>query len=296
MSNKRTINDFNKPIKKIINLLKVHGTQTILGTGSDKLMDYISDIDLEEFIKCKDDNKVYKEILKIFQEKYKKAEQDNNIYITDFKCGKLQGGIPIRWDKESIKNGYQYIENKKIYFVNCLKQSSTIKMDIIAFINGKFTEFSENYYFNFDKYITFDELTKHDLNVSLLRNYKKYIKEGKPFKALKRLYSYQKLNNKVDKRIIKFLNSKNGKLNKLAGDLKIILDVINSRFADEKKIKLNLKLIGDELPPAKKVYKNKINQIINIEDKQLLNEEINELIVNIENLIKEDTINFINKL
>ncbi len=45
-------------------------------------------------------------LLSLFQKKYKKAEEDPNIFITDFKCGEIDN-IPLRWDKESIKTGKQ---------------------------------------------------------------------------------------------------------------------------------------------------------------------------------------------
>lgn len=288
----RRITDLDEKTQGVIKLLKVHGTQTLLGTGADKLMDYISDIDLQEFVKCKDDGKVFKEILKIFQDKYKEVDKNKNIFITDFKCGVLYGNVPLRWDKESIKKGFQIIEDRKINFIDCLKQTSIIKMDIIALINGKFTEFSENYYFIFGKYKTFNVIDKHYLDVALLRSFQKYFKEGKPFKALKRLYSYQKKNDKVDKKIIKFLNSKTGKLNKLAGDLEIVIDVFDLE-PDERTIKKNLRFIRKDLP---KPYKNKLNEIIKIKDKEQLKEKLGELVKEIQEPIKKATYEFIQNL
>jgi hypothetical protein len=288
--NERQIKDFDKPTQNIIHLLKIHGTQTIQGTGADKLMDYISDIDLQEYINCKDDTKVYKGILKIFQDKYKDAEKDKNIFITDFKCGVLQGGFPIRWNRDNIKKGFQYIEDKKYNFVDCLKQTSIIKMDVIALINGKFTEFSENYYFNFGRHKTFNDMSKYDVNVSLLRNYKKYLKD-KPFKAIKRLYSYQKLNNKVDKKIIRFLNSTNGKLNKLAGDIEVVMNIIDFN-PDKKTIIKNLGFIRDELPEP---FKSKLTEIINKKNEPL-KESLGKLVNEIQEHLRPKILKFIEKI
>lgn len=284
---KRKLNDFNNKTQEVIKLLKLHGTQTILGTGADKLMDYISDIDLQEFVKCKnDDETIFKEILIIFQDKFNKIENKSNIFITDFKCGVLYGGIPIRWNKDTIKKGYQIIEDRKINFIDCLKQTSTIKIDIIALIDGKFTEFSENYYLTLGNYKTFNDINKHYLNVGLLRNYQKYIKEDKPFKALKRLYSYQKLNNKINPKLITFLNSKIGKLNKLSGDIEILINILDLPIIQEV-IKRNLQLIADELPS---LYKNKLKEIINnYSNNEELKIKLEQLREEINNKIRENT-------
>lgn len=282
--------DFDKKTQSIIHLLKVYGTQTIQGTGSDKLMDYISDIDLQEYINCKDDKEVYKSILKIFQDKYKEVEKHNNIFITDFKCGVLRGGIPIRWNRDNIKKGFQIIEDRKIKFVDCLKQTSIIKMDIIALIKGKFTEFSENYYFSFGRHKTYNDISKYDINVSLLRDYKKYLKD-KPFKAIKRLYSYQKLNNKVDKKIITFLNSTNGKLNKLAGDIEIVINVIDFN-PDRNNIIKNLEYIRDDLPEP---FKSKLTEIINKKNEPL-KEPLGKLVNEIQEHLRPKILKFIEKI
>ena len=52
---------------------------------------------------------------------------------------------------------------------------STIKLDIIAFIDNKFGKFFENYYFTWDKFKIFLDKTEDEMKTSLLLDINKYI-------------------------------------------------------------------------------------------------------------------------
>lgn len=287
--NKREIKDFDNSTQKIINILKLHSTQTILGTSGDKQMDYYNDIDLQETNICKNEKDVYIAILKMFQKKFKEIDKIPNTFITDFKCGVQRGNVPVRWDKKSIKEGQQIIDNKLYRFIDCLQQTSIIKLDIIALIDGKFTEFSENYYFTFGKRKTYRTINKSEVLIGLLREFKKYIANDKPFKALKRLYSYKKINDSVNKQMINFLNSKTGKLNKIVGDLEII-DTIMDFDIDETIIRNNIRIIAEEADK----YKDNILEISYLPLEELRNSLI-QLIEKIKKHINKRTMNFIEK-
>lgn len=287
----KTIADLSKPEQKIAKILHLHGTQMILGTGSDKQMEYISDIDLQEFVRCKRSDQVYKEVLKLFQKKFKDVEKMKNVYITDFKCGELAGGIPIRWNAETIKKGFQIIEDRRFNFVDCLKQESIIKMDIVSLIDGKFVEFSENYYLDIGGLKSYPPMNKKVLANSLLRDFKKYISKGKPFKALKRLYSAQKLTESVDKRIITFLNSRIGKLNKVKGDLEVVLDIMKQEIPINT-IHTNIRNILANIPSYLKQYEKNITQSSSNEDIQ---REVKRLIEEIDAKVLNKTTEFIQK-
>ena len=131
-------------MNKVIDILKIKDVQRI-GSSSNPKIKYASDIDLREIIQTND---FFPEILKKFQQKFSIAQNDPKIFITDFKCGMFRGQ-PVRWNKYTIKDGFQNIDGINIHFINCLQQKSSIKMDIIALVNQIFTEFSNNYYFTF---------------------------------------------------------------------------------------------------------------------------------------------------
>ena len=117
-------NDYNNEVRIIFNLLSVKGKYHVIGSGNLAQIQYKSDYDLEEHIT--ETSKDYPSILlSLFQEKYKKAELDANIFITDFKCGEVNG-IPVRWNKETMKTGKQVVNSKTIYFTDCLLMKSVM--------------------------------------------------------------------------------------------------------------------------------------------------------------------------
>ena len=114
-------------MNKVIDILKIKDVQKI-GSSSDVKIKYASDIDLQEIIQTND---FFLEILAKFQQRFMKAQNNPNVFITDFKCGMFRGQ-PVRWNKYTIKEGFQNIDGVNICFINCLQMKSIIKMDIIA--------------------------------------------------------------------------------------------------------------------------------------------------------------------
>ena len=124
-------------------------------------------------------------------------------------------GQPVRWVKHSVKQGYQTIDGIRLEFIDCLQQKSTIKIDIIALVNGIFTEFSINYYLVFFNGFSTMPITGNKLSDIFIMEFQKYLKLKKYFKALKRLYSYFKAmkNKPYQKKLLQFFNSDVGRLN-----------------------------------------------------------------------------------
>ena len=171
-------------MNKVIDILKIKDVQRI-GSSADPKIKYASDIDLQEVIQTDD---FFPEIQTKFQQKFLKAQNNPNIFITDFKCGMFRGQ-PVRWNKFTIKDGFQNIDGINITFISCLQMKSIIKMDIIALVNGIFTEFSNNYYFTFPNGFSTMPGQETKLSDVLLFQFQQKIKQKQYFKALKRLYS-----------------------------------------------------------------------------------------------------------
>lgn len=221
--------------KKVLKILSIT-EYDLIGSSIDNNIKYKSDVDAQEFINLNNnDIETYNKILLHFQNIFKSFEDNNNIYIIDFKCGVLSGNYPIRWNKQNIKDGFIIIEDIKINFIDCLQEQSIIKIDIIAIEKDNlFHDITYNYYFKFKKFDTnprnmsFDEITN-----SLILDVKNYRNEGKYYKSLKRLYSLYKLSNVNEIKkglLLSIINSKIGKLNKLANHLSLIVEVINNKF------------------------------------------------------------------
>ena len=239
--------------KYIIDLLAINkGNTELIGSAANPQIKYSSDVDVQEYITVK--GEADDELLKMFQEKYKLAMQNENIYITDFKCGSKNSN-PIRWTAKTIMQGYQLDDNnKQILFTNMLNMQSTIKMDIIAFIGNEFVEFSCNYYITHDidgklhhSYPT--NTTKEHVIQTLKSDVYEYKKDGNYFKMLKRIVSLRNLKGENVDNLISFFNSDTGHLNHQLNALKTILEVVDNTFRkpNVKDVKRHLKLIKSRL-------------------------------------------------
>lgn len=252
----KTEDDFSKGEKDIFAFLTLNGTQRVVGTGSLKEIQYASDYDLMEYQSFDRSVQVYECVLDLFREKYRTAYKSKTLFITDFKCGVQAGGIPIRWNRQSIADGYTIIEDVKINFIDCLQEKSTIKMDVISIIGGLFTEFSEMYFLSFGGFKSYNPVytKKENIETSLLLDVQKYHNKGNCFKALKRLFAYLRISEKqpkLQKTLVDFFNSNVGELNSYKSDLELVRIMLEQTFrpVKPKAIADNLKHIEKNIDP-----------------------------------------------
>lgn len=210
-------------VKTIMNHLDLNNNIELIGTNSLNNMQYTTDYDLQEYVKI-NTNEDYLKILKQFQDIYLFAEKNEDIYITDFKAG-IFNTMAIRWNYESIMNGFQDIDTKHINFVDTLyNKNNTVKIDLIVLINDEFTEFSCNYYFSKQQF------NEDIVSLSLMLDIQKYYHERKYMKMLKRIISYRQIKKKNNEDLIKIFNSETGRLYQLNHKLDVILFVIENNL------------------------------------------------------------------
>jgi hypothetical protein len=248
-------------VNKIFQLLTISGKYKLKGTGGDTDILYSSDYDLAEYWKGGVSGIHY--IEKVFKDKFRKAMAEPSIFITDFKCGEINGK-PVRWDKKTIKSGIVKQYSRKITFCEALQQKSTIKMDVIALIDGIYKEFSCNYKFNFGGITNYE--TENVTKEELLDDLKDYYKEGNSFKALRRLYSFVKINKRepsVVKALQEYFNSAIGRLNQCKNQTEILILMLEQNFRRPKKIDLvkNLEWIKSRIPEMGLMKKEIIKSI-----------------------------------
>ncbi len=271
--------------KSVIKLLQFYEIE-IIGSAKNTNIKYPSDIDLQESIST---DQTFDDIYNFFMNIFKKAKEDKRIYIIDFKCG-FHDGRPVRWDYENLMKGFQMIGEYKLTFQQALSQMSTIKIDVISLERGQFVEYSNNYYFFFEKYNhkNTKDKEKKEIENALLRDFQKLMTDGKIYKALKRLYSYYRLKGIVNKltQLERLFNSDIGKVSKMKSSLETIDLIINQTFRRplKKDIINNLKLIQNHLPD----YKNELNQIMKLSLIKM-SPEINSLIKKLNEQIINDT-------
>jgi len=289
--------DYTKEERKIFAYLTLHGTQRIVGSASLKEVEYSADYDLMEYISFEREPEIYELILTLFKEKFRTAYKSKNIWITDFKCGVLAGGKPIRWDRQSIAKGYQIIEDVKIYFVDCLQEKSSIKLDVISLIDGLFHEFSEIYFLTFGDYKTYDPVytKKKNIETSLLIDVKKYQEKGNYMKTLKRLFAYLRISETdpaLQQELVSFFNSSVGELSSYKSDLELISIMLEQSFRPVKRkdIIYNLKYIEKHISPN---FKDLVKSILKMKTIKQIKEHTQQTEEILNNDIQNNTKTYI---
>lgn len=244
----RNVNDFKQKIKDIFNLITIEGKYKVIGSSGLKNVLYNSDYDLAENDEFKNIKNGQQYIKQKFKDIFDKADKNNNLFITDFKCGIDSNDEPLRWNTEDINNGYKILQNKKkkTFEEALLDKDNTIKIDIIALIDGMFNEFSENLYFKFghgkEAITNYNpkDITKPKILESIKRDFFEKLEVNKPFKALKRKFAYYKLldsekYNELLSELTDYFNSEVGICAKAHADIETILLVMGKSH----KVKIN---------------------------------------------------------
>lgn len=256
---KKDIEDFSKSVRNVFNLLTISRKFRVVGSASLKNIRFVADYDLNEVFKCDLSMKeCLDKILLIFREKFKEAEKMPHIFITDFKCGEDSNGEALRWKKEDMKKGYKIMaDGRKISFQECVLMKSIMKMDMVALIDGRYNEFSDNYYIKIGDKANFfpHDIEKEHLLNNLAHDFSSYFYSKRNYyKALKRAFSYWLMEgetkNKVKlTKLMKYFNSGVGLMYKLKGELETIQLVMENTFRKPKveDLKRNIEIVLSQL-------------------------------------------------
>lgn len=223
-------------LREVFNLISLTRQYKIIGSSNLKNIRYNSDFDLADFYNNKKPN--VNKIVKYFQHIYKTLDVKKYFsYITDFKCGLNSDGEPLKWTKpEVLKNKKLLLDGSYITLGEAIAQKSTIKIDVITFVNGTFIEISENYYIKLGDISNFDTNTLNEKEIiqSMKESEKDEINDDNYNKALKRQFSWRYAKNKDDRKLMKlidFFNSSVGILNKVRSDLDVLLLLIEKKIS-----------------------------------------------------------------
>jgi hypothetical protein len=294
----REPDEFKKSIQRIFDLLAIRGKFNIIGSAGDDELLYYSDFDLSTYEKVS-----LQSIKKIFQNKFKEAQKDPTIFITDFKCGEIDGE-PVRWNKKNIKTESQIVNGKRITLDECLLMPSTIKMDIVALIDGDFVEFSDNYYLSVNgvKNYSDEEVSKNVLLKELEKSAKEYFHEPNYFKYLKRVFSIKTIKGQSTKKLVDFFNSQVGLLNKSKTDLETLILVFDNccRKPKLEDICNNIQIIKQNISGISEVefkstlYKD-LDKICSYKNQTSIIKNLKKVINYIQKKVNETTLHFIKK-
>lgn len=221
-------------LPQLFSFLSVRGNHRLVGSASDPRNRYSSDYDLNEMIKeHRFTKKVLDELYKIFLSKFRTAKANSNLYITDFKCGLDTDGEPLRWNEDDMERGYKVLQDgRRMTFQECLLVKSTLKMDVIALVDGSFREATEVYFLKLgdeSNFLSHDQ-TKAHIKAELEKDLDTLVRvDNNYFKALRRLFSINKLegDTRAQNTLLDWFNSPIGKLNKARSDLDILISLVS---------------------------------------------------------------------
>jgi hypothetical protein len=228
-------NKYPKEIEDVFKTLTINGKYQVIGSGSLEKIEYNSDYDLQEFINDKSNRRkanplrenVLDKIYNYFKKKFIYCKKNPNYFITDFKCGIGEDGEALRWEYKDIIKGIK----DDITFQEALMQKSTIKIDMIVFIEGIATEFSENYYFKIGSTTNY---YNEDIELGIEKSLNEYLYMKNYWKVLKRLFSLMLRNKTKNKtkliKLIDFFNSDVGLMNKCKNEFDILLILLEQKF------------------------------------------------------------------
>ncbi|AIW01919.1 MAG: hypothetical protein ASQ68_gp29 [Yellowstone Lake virophage 6] len=227
----RDINSYVQKLKDVFNIISLTRKYKVIGSSNLKNIRYNSDFDLSDFYN--NSKPTVKKIVKYFQFIYKTLDSKASYsYITDFKCGLNTDGEALKWTKQEIlKNKKELIDGSFITLDEAIQEKSTIKIDVVSYINNTFIEISENYYIKMGNISNFDinDFDEQKIISNIHQSEKEEVKDNNYNKALKRHFSWNVILNKNKvigrkmKRMVEFFNSSVGILNKARADLDVLI-------------------------------------------------------------------------
>lgn len=270
--------DYPTSLQNIFCLLSVSGKYNVVGSANMRGILYSSDFDLTEDIRGGYD--VCAGLRKLFLHKYEKAKHLPSVYFTDFKCGEDEYGEPLRWTYTSLQKN----NNRGYTFEEALRSGGIVKLDCVAFMNGRFEEITEVYEISHS-----NVPPKKNLLSELKKSKQEYLEEGNYWKALKRQFSINSAEKKYQKndKLIDFFNSSVGILAKSVSELDTISLVLEQTFKPPNldEVRENLQLVKWRLSFISSQFSKLIDNICNLKSKSAIHSKIKTLRENIFHIV-----------
>lgn len=247
-------------VKTMVSIIQIKDNPvTVIGSSTDLNMEYFNDYDASSTIKKINETTLYRELKRVL----KQTDELNDVYFIELK---IQNGETHK-TKFHPKDNFSDETFKQLYS----DATTLIKIDYVLYIDYNFIEFSINYNLGQNSKLTKEQSllkTYHDL----IEDYKQQVEDKNYFKALKRLYSAEKIFNVYEEElteehelnqalelrhldiktlnaIVKFINSDVGKLYREKSNLQTILlllqyykDDVTKQRAEEVLKKYHLRL------------------------------------------------------
>jgi hypothetical protein len=212
---------YNDELVQVFNELAINNHFNVIGSASIKRSTNYGDYDLSTVFSCKDKKKCIEKIRQHFIKIFKIAKKNKQLWVTDLKLGE-SNTEPLRWTLKTLEDE----ENEGVSFTDALLMKSTIKIDIVYYLNGRFVEITDNYYFTIAGNRNYVQPTKNDVIDSISESYSEYINQKKYFKSLKRMYAIMRLkhpDSPVLDTLLHYFNSEIGLLYRVTTEIETLI-------------------------------------------------------------------------
>lgn len=286
---------YKEQIKDIFELISFNDDGYIIeGSNLYKSMDYPYDFDLYEVVKT---NKTIEEAkndaMRLFKNMFREIKKMDNVYFMDFKCGLSKDGEKLRWTPDEIIDGIH--KETKIKLIDCLDDKTLTKIDLIAFIDGEYEEFTNIFELRKITPKNFRDAPEIALNEGI----KEEIKNGNYYKALKKLYSISRFNKdyKMIEKLNEIFNSDLGKLYLIKNKLNMILELSEKHKLKNENIKSHVQIYKQLLDKVFQynIKENIFKKLDNIETNKDI-KKLKSIIIYIDKKLQSNTKKIINKL
>lgn len=207
--------------KEIIDALSLSGNVILQGSQRLQSQLYAGDYDLYEVVKgdYSSPEVATKKFVVKLQDLIKRLLKIKDTYIGDIKAGE-KNGEPVRWKPNDILKG----EKDGVSLAEAINTPALVKVDVISWISGRYTDFSIIYEFR-NKTKVLNPVDRGTPKESLTESYKEEVRAGNYFKALKRQFSLAVLDKKEKRAeaLSDIFNSDLGRLYSLSSDMKTLL-------------------------------------------------------------------------
>jgi hypothetical protein len=237
-SQKEFPENYPRRLVEILKTMSFSGHPNVIGSAALRSIQYIGDYDSDEY-NVKATPAKFKKIIKNLM-----SLQD--VYIGDIKCGEMDGE-PIRWTVQEILKGKQIMDGHIHTLADCIRNPVLFKLDVVAFIDNRYTELSIIYIYGNGPRLT-DEQFKEELKKEVQVKYD----EKMFYKMSKRIFSIVRLENDTET-ALKLLPLFNGDLGRLYS---IISDLDALVYLFEHKKHINKARMNSELENIKSRMSN----------------------------------------
>lgn len=210
-SQKEFPENYPRRVVEILKTMSFGGHPQVIGSAALRAIQYIGDYDADEYG------------VKATPAKFKKIIRNlmalHDVYIGDIKCGEMDGE-PIRWTVEQVLKGKQIMDKHFHTLADCIRNPVLFKLDVVAFIDNRYTELSIIYL-----YKKTPRITNAELKTQLKEEVAEKFNEGMFYKMSKRIFSIVRLDEDTEmaNKLLPLFNGDLGRLYSIISDLDVLV-------------------------------------------------------------------------